>query len=482
MTNSKAAIYRSQKRSVLTQSQRNRNVREGREVFNTAQEAYKCLCAKYHLEPDRLLLQSLRNDAYTLKLDTFGPEELRVHMKALYNRNIKEINISFGSIRVNRDLRHKLTRLGQQRAFAATSKGSAIAIKSVSFASYKFANLRCLQVRGIKIGKKEVVMLEKGIAKCYKLERIDLSGSRLGDAGIGVLAPTIGRSPAVYYMNFAQCKLTDGSKNHIIKLISLFGITNDETVWSQSLRCIGEAKCEGPRILLDLSKNHFGDKTIEAIEGALSSDHWLLGLNLCENTITDRGISIIVDRCLQVNDTLPIVSVKGPGIYSDIMPKKLECIALERMQYLDRFAHESKEKHFFLCELLLKWNVSKKLILGICEGSGRKTESTKTETPSDEKQKLESHELMHILVDRLKDSQSSLQQTRNQLSRVTEEKEKLQLEVHQLRDVKKSHTRAEDEKDVEFEARLIDQLELTLASLALQIEDMKAIKECSDVG
>lgn len=60
MTNSKAAIYRSQKRSVLTQSQRNRNVREGREVFNTAQEAYKCLCAKYHLEPDRLLLQSLR--------------------------------------------------------------------------------------------------------------------------------------------------------------------------------------------------------------------------------------------------------------------------------------------------------------------------------------------------------------------------------------------------------------------------------------
>ena len=51
-----------------------------------------------------------------------------------------------------------------------------------------------------------------------------------------------------------------------------------------------------------------------------------------------------------------------------------------------------------------------------------------------------------------------------------------------MRDVKKSHTRAEDEKDVEFEARLIDQLELTLASLALQIEDMKAIKECSDVG
>lgn len=43
------------------------------------------------------------------------------------------------------------------------------------------------------------------------------------------------------------------------------------------------------------------------------------GLNLCENTITDRGISIIVDRCLQVNDTLPIVSVKGPGIYSGEM-------------------------------------------------------------------------------------------------------------------------------------------------------------------
>lgn len=75
-------------------------------------------------------------------------------MKALYNRNIKEINISFGSIRVNRgiicpflrndafthsawiDLRHKLTRLGQQRAFAATSKGSAIAIKYTNVKRY----------------------------------------------------------------------------------------------------------------------------------------------------------------------------------------------------------------------------------------------------------------------------------------------------------------------------------------------------------
>ena len=58
-----------------------------------------------------------------------------------------------------------------------------------------------------------------------------------------------------------------------------------------------------------------------------------------------------------------------------------------------------------------------------------------------------------------------------------EENEKLRNEIQQLRSQKILHSQSNDSKDLESETLLIDQLEHSLSSLALQIEDLKAMKE-----
>ena len=99
-----------------------------------------------------------------------------------------------------------------------------------------------------------------------------------------------------------------------------------------------------------------------------------------------------------------------------------------------------------------------------------------------------------MLLDRLNELQSSHQQTRDRLSRVSvrlyvadsnlmlkhvlqEENEKLRHEIKLLRSQNNLHPEAEDSKDMESEIFLIEQLEHSLSSLALQMEDLKAMKE-----
>ena len=71
------------------------------------------------------------------------------------------------------------------------------------------------------------------------------------------------------------------------------------------------------------------------------------------------------------------------------------------MQFLHRFANESKEKRFFLCEILLKWNVSKDIILDICGGSKFNTENIEIEAIPGDNQNVDSREMVqyHAYVD-----------------------------------------------------------------------------------
>ena len=77
-----------------------------------------------------------------------------------------------------------------------------------------------------------------------------------------------------------------------------------------------------------------------------------------------------------------------------ISTRKSENVTLNRMQFLHRFANESKEKQFFLCEILLKWNVSKDIILDICGGSKSNAQNIEIEAIPGDYQNVDSQEMV----------------------------------------------------------------------------------------
>lgn len=125
-----------------------------------------------------------------------------------------------------------------------------------------------------------------------------------------------------------------------------------------------------PALLLDLSQNALGDESAEAICNALYHDKWLLGLNLSQNRISRKGISLLVDTLTQSNRTLAILVVanmKDPVDHVNL--RQLDALMHERKRFLQHLAVESREKRLALCSLLLEWNVERELVLEICQST-----------------------------------------------------------------------------------------------------------------
>ncbi|CEG42179.1 LRR-containing protein [Plasmopara halstedii] len=341
---------------------------KSKDSYTTNQRQYLNACIEANADPDPKLLSALQKAQFVLKIDRFGKDELAFNMKFLQRtKNWSEIRLSLGSVATSRSLRTKFDRLGLSRAYAYEKEGAALVVRSACASAYKTSSLMRFHLIGVRISPAVVSLLSNAFEHCRQIEDISLSGSNISDKGLEAIAIAIGRCPKLKMISLAGCSLTNNSKEPITKIIALHGVIKDEAEWSSSLRNQMIPAVSSPDLLLDLSRNDLGDETAEAICDGLSSDKWLLGLNLGANNLSQNGMEVFNETLKKRNHTLAVLALKEmkePVRANTIT--EFKAILYDRNRYLQQVAMESRERRMTLGALLLDWGVDKDTIIEVC--------------------------------------------------------------------------------------------------------------------
>jgi hypothetical protein len=157
--------------------------------------------------------------------------------------------------------------------------------------------LRSLDLRGQTLSSHASKALSVALTRCTALETLDLSDTRLGDAGLAALLPAL--PPSLRILKLAHNGLTDDG--------------------ARALRmALGETRTGAPEGLvlrsLDLSWNGVSSSGARALGAFLASpDCPLEALNLDWNALRDRGAKDL-GEALKVNTRLKRLSLRYNGI------------------------------------------------------------------------------------------------------------------------------------------------------------------------
>lgn len=157
--------------------------------------------------------------------------------------------------------------------------------------------LRSLDLRGQTLGSYASKALAIALAGCIALEDLDLSDTRLGDAGLAALLPAL--PPTLRTLNLAHNGLTDGGARAL-------RIALGETRAGVSAGLMVRA--------LDLSWNAVSSSGARALGGLLASpDCPIETLSLDWNALRDRGVKEL-GEALKTNTRLKRLSIRYNGI------------------------------------------------------------------------------------------------------------------------------------------------------------------------
>nr|CAB3230059.1 centrosomal protein of 78 kDa-like [Phallusia mammillata] len=232
------------------------------------------------------------------------------------------------AIKINKNLRYIALRSYFQHSSAGTNakkshyfkrRTPAICFKDVTLlAARSLASclcvtkaLKCLDLQGVPLRKKDIEILTKGIAKNKTLTHVLLDYCQIADSGVAALCQSLKNHPSITHVSLAGCNITPVGAAVISKLVKHQSTQRYSDAWADGLRYRSpDLNCMAGIRRITLNSNPMiGDSGISAIADALKDDLWLKALDLQNCGLSVVGAKYLLTT-MEHNRTLIVLDIR----------------------------------------------------------------------------------------------------------------------------------------------------------------------------
>ncbi|NWR76204.1 CEP78 protein, partial [Centropus unirufus] len=184
--------------------------------------------------------------------------------------------------------------------------------------------LKKLELQGLLLRERDLILLTKGLATAASLESVSLAHCPIGDGGLETICQSIKNSATIRYVNFTGCNLTWRGAEHIANVLKHQAMKRHGEAWAESLRYRRPDLdyMTGLRRITFNSNMLVGDGGASAFAECLGEDLWLKALDLQQCGISNEGARSLLDA-LQTNTTLVVLDIRKNPLVDHVLMKNV---------------------------------------------------------------------------------------------------------------------------------------------------------------
>ncbi|NXA36700.1 CEP78 protein, partial [Eudromia elegans] len=184
--------------------------------------------------------------------------------------------------------------------------------------------LKNLELQGLLLRERDLILLTKGLAKTSSLESISLAHCPIGDGGLETICQSVKNSASIRSINFTGCSLTWRGAEHMANVLKHQAMKRHNEAWAESLRYRRpDLDCmTGLRRITFNCNMLVGDRGASAFAECLGEDLWLKALDLQQCGISSEGAKSLFDA-LQANRTLVVLDIRKNPLIDHVLVKSI---------------------------------------------------------------------------------------------------------------------------------------------------------------
>ncbi|XP_068785147.1 centrosomal protein of 78 kDa isoform X5 [Struthio camelus] len=184
--------------------------------------------------------------------------------------------------------------------------------------------LKNLELQGLLLRERDLILLTKGLAKTSSLESVSLAHCPIGDGGLEIICQSVKNSASIRCINFTGCSLTWRGAEHMANVLKHQAMKRHNEAWAESLRYRRpDLDCmTGLRRITFNCNMLVGDRGASAFAECLGEDLWLKALDLQQCGISNEGAKSLFDA-LQANTTLVVLDVRKNPLIDHVLMKSI---------------------------------------------------------------------------------------------------------------------------------------------------------------
>ncbi|KAM4577200.1 centrosomal protein of 78 kDa [Odontesthes bonariensis] len=183
-------------------------------------------------------------------------------------------------------------------------------------------SLKTLQLNGLPLRERDLIILTKGLAKSTSLESLSLAKCPISDEGLEVICQSIKYSTSIKTVDFTGCSLTWRGAEHIARIIKYQGMQRHGTAWAESLR-YRHPQFEGMGGLRRVTLNFntlIGDRGAAALAHELAEDLWVKAVDLQRCGLSSDGARRLLES-LKTNSSLCVLDIRSNPLVDKVLIK-----------------------------------------------------------------------------------------------------------------------------------------------------------------
>ncbi|KFQ19049.1 Centrosomal protein of 78 kDa, partial [Merops nubicus] len=289
---------------------------------------YEHLCALQGSVPLKAVKANLAQGALDLTVDSIRAADWAPLLNAIrHNKTLTSIGIrSFHQQGLGESGLHERYRTYFRRRIPAVRSRELTgqlckAIKGCLGVSDALKNL---ELQGLLLRERDLILLTKGLATALCLESVSLAHCPIGDGGLETICQSVKNSAVIKCVNFTGCSLTWRGAEHMAKVLKHQAMRRHSEAWAGSLRYRWPDLdyMTGLRRVTFNGNMLVGDRGASAFAECLAEDLWLKALDLQQCGISDEGARLLLDA-LQANTTLVVLDIRKNPLIDRVMMKNI---------------------------------------------------------------------------------------------------------------------------------------------------------------
>uniref|UniRef100_A0A8C3K834 Centrosomal protein 78 n=1 Tax=Calidris pygmaea TaxID=425635 RepID=A0A8C3K834_9CHAR len=184
--------------------------------------------------------------------------------------------------------------------------------------------LKNLELQGLLLRERDLILLTKGLAAAASLESVSLAHCPIGDGGLETICQSVKNSATIRYVNFTGCSLTWRGAEHVANVLKHQAMKRHGEAWAESLRYRRPdlEYMTGLRRITFNCNMLVGDRGASAFADCVAEDLWLKALDLQQCGISSEGARSLLDA-LQTNTTLVVLDIRKNPLIDHVMMKNI---------------------------------------------------------------------------------------------------------------------------------------------------------------
>ncbi|NWS59906.1 CEP78 protein, partial [Chunga burmeisteri] len=184
--------------------------------------------------------------------------------------------------------------------------------------------LKNLELQGLLLRERDLILLTKGLATASSLESVSLAHCPIGDGGLETICQSVKNSATIRYVNFTGCSLTWRGAEHTANVLKHQAMKRHGEAWAESLRYRRPDfdYMTGLRRITFNCNMLVGDRGASAFADCLGEDLWLKALDLQQCGISNEGARSLL-HALQTNTTLVVLDIRKNPLIDHVMMKNI---------------------------------------------------------------------------------------------------------------------------------------------------------------